>query len=470
MRRTFRIACTSAAIISTATIQTHAQNVLADQFIRSRAAEAVIWGMPAVNTALMYDQMLKAGGKVNQIVYWGRPLDWHNQTLTPNPDTLYFMGFYDTKAAGPMVIEIPPAGDDGSLNGNFVTLWQTALEDVGLLGVDKGAGVKLLITPPSFNAKVPNGFEQLPSDTSTGYFLVRSNLKSHADADVQKSIAYAKRVKFYPLSQIGNPPATVFTDVKDATFDSTIKYDLSFFTLLDRVVQSEAWMDRDRAIIDQLRSLGIEKGKPFNPDENTKKALAAGIGDARDWLAAKYDAGFPAFFEGTHWTSPGIPEAIKGQSTNYADPNEYAVDARGLLYTYGYIGIKRVGVGQYYLINIKDKDGESYDGAKNYKLHVPSNVPIEQYWSVTAYDRQTHALIKDVDRASRASNAADVQKNADGSVDIYFGPKSPQGKDSNWVPTDPARKFELMFHLYAPKKEFFDKFWKLPDVEKVVAQ
>ena len=104
--------------------------------------------MPAVNTELMFDEMVKAGGKPGQVIYWGKPLDWHNQTLTPNPDTLYFMGFYDTKASGPMVVEIPPAGEDGSLNGNFVTLWQTALEDAGLLGVDKGKGVKFVITPP----------------------------------------------------------------------------------------------------------------------------------------------------------------------------------------------------------------------------------------------------------------------------------------------------------------------------------
>ena len=146
------------------------------------------------------------------------------------------------------------------------------------------------------------------------------------------------------------------------------------------------------------------------------------------------------------------------------------MNARGIAYTYAYIGIKHLGVGQYYIINIKDRDGQSYEGAKTYKLHVPPNVPIEQYWSVTAYDRETHALIKGVDRASRASNATEVQKNTDGSVDIYFGPNSPQGKGSNWVPTDPARKFELMFRLYAPKKEFFDKVWKLPDVEKVAAQ
>ena len=77
-------------------------------------------------------------------------------------------GFYDTKIAGPMVIEVPPAGDDGSLNGNFVTLWQAALEDAGLLGVDKGLGVKFVTTPPGYTGKVPDGFEQLSTDTFTG--------------------------------------------------------------------------------------------------------------------------------------------------------------------------------------------------------------------------------------------------------------------------------------------------------------
>ena len=439
---------------------------LSDWTIQQRATEAVIWGMPAVNTLLMYDEMLKAGGKAGQIIYWGGPLTWRNQTLTPNPDTLYFMGFYDTKTDGPMVVEIPPAGADGSLNANIVTLWQTSLEDAGLLGVDKGAGAKFVITPPGFNDRIPDGFDRLPSDTFTGYFLVRSNLKSRSEADVQKSIAYAKRLKFYPLSKIENPPPTVFLDVKDKDFDSTIKYDLSFFSLLDRAVQTEPWIDRDRVMIDQLRSLDIEKGKAFSPNEATARSLEFGLEQARTFLAAKYDAGFPPFFEGTHWTLPAPPAAIKAQSTNYADANEYAVDARGVAYSYAYIGIKRLGIGQYYLINIKDKDGESYDGSRAYQLRVPANVPVEQYWSVTAYDRETHALIKGVDRASRASNGGDLKKNPDGSTDIFFGPKAPAGNESNWVPTDPARRFELMFRFYAPTKTLFGKAWKLPDVEK----
>jgi hypothetical protein len=467
MRRSLLAAMMLTFTAAHALADTYSPEELAHRSQERRAVEAVIWGMPAVNTKLMYDQMVKAGGKPGQIIYWGKPLDWHNQTLTPNPDTLYFMGFYDTKASGPMVVEIPPAGDDGSLNGNFVTLWQTALEDAGLLGVDKGKGVKFVITPPGYAEKIPDGFEQLASDTYGGYFLIRSSLKSHNDADVQKSIAYGKRVKFYPLSEAGKKPETVFIDVKDKDFDSTIKYDASFFALLDRVVQTEPWIPRDRAMIDQLRTIGIEKGKPFAPDEATNKALEAGVAEAKAWLEARYGAGFPPFFAGTHWTLPTLSEAIEGQSTDYADANQYAVDARGLGYTYAYIALKRLGVGQFYLINIKDKDGESYDGGKVYRLHVPPNVPVEQYWSVTAYDRETHALIKGMDRASRASNAADLEKNADGSVDVWFGPKAPEGRQANWVPTDPNRRFELMFRLYAPTKALFDKAWTLPDVEKV---
>jgi hypothetical protein len=82
---------------------------LARRTVERRAVEAAIWGMPAVNTELMLQEMLtKTNGKVNQIVYWGHPLDWHNQTLTPNPDAIYFMAFFNTKDVGPVVIDVPP--------------------------------------------------------------------------------------------------------------------------------------------------------------------------------------------------------------------------------------------------------------------------------------------------------------------------------------------------------------------------
>ena len=35
------------------------------------------------------------------------------------------------------------------------------------------------------------------------------------------------------------------------------------------------------------------------------------------------------------------------------------------------------------------------------------------------------------------------------------------------MPTDPNRRFELLFRLYGPKKELFEMAWKLPDVQEV---
>jgi hypothetical protein len=388
-----------------------------------------------------------------------RPLDGNNQTLTPNPDSIYLMTFYNTKDVGPVVIEIPPAGDDGSINGNIVNIWQMPLEDTGLSGADKGAGGKYLLLPPGYADKVPDGYIPLQSDTFGGYALLRSNLKSHSAEGVAKSVAYGKRIKVYPLSQASDPPPTVFTDAADTVFDSTIQYDQRFFHNLDRIVQSEPWLGRDRAMIDQLKSIGIEQGKPFNPDAKTKAMLDAAAQKAKAWLAARYDAGFPPFWENSRWMFPAPPELVEAMQNSFSDPDSYPVDVRGLVYTDAFIGFKRLGSGQFYLLNFKDKDGNALDGGKTYRQRVPANPPVKQYWSVTVYDRETHALLRDVKHASRSSQIGEMQKNEDGSVDIYFGPEAPAGKEANWVPTKPGGEFELLFRLYAPTQALFEKGW-----------
>ena len=158
MIRAILAACALMAAATFAQAQDFSPEDLARRTVERRAVEAANWGMSAVNYDLMLQEMLnKTGGKINQIVYWSRPLDWHNQTLTPNPDALYFMAFFNTKD-GPVVFDIPPAGDDGSLNANFVDAWQVALEDAGLYGIDKGAGVKFLILPPGYGDPVPDGY------------------------------------------------------------------------------------------------------------------------------------------------------------------------------------------------------------------------------------------------------------------------------------------------------------------------
>src|SRR5262245_9246795 len=438
---------------------------LARRMVERRAVEAVIWGMPAANLEIFFQQRHKVNDDWHQVLYWSRLPDWMNQTLTPNPDTTYFFPLYNTQG-GPVVLEVPPA-DEGSITGTVDDAWQNALEDVGPAGVDKGKGGKYLILPPGFKGAVPAGYIPMQSSTFVGFGGLRSNVKSGSDADVAKAIAYGKRVKMYPLSQAANPPPTTFADAVGVEIGNIIPYDLRFFEALDRFVQREPWLERDKAMIDTLKSLGIEKGKPFAPDAKTKELLIAGAKEAKAWLELKYENAFPPYFFGSHWAVPADHEVVEGMSTFFAKPDSYPVDGRGLTYSFAYASIKHLGAGQFYLITAADKEGKHLDGDATYRLHVPPKPPVKLYWSVTVYDRATHAFIREAKWMSRSSLTPGVRTNDDGSVDVWFGPTAPEGKQSNWIPTNAGGEFELLFRLYGPEKPLYDKTWTLPDLEKV---
>jgi hypothetical protein len=434
-----------------------------------RAIEAVIWGMPAVNYELMFQAFVKNGGGYDQIVYWSGLPSWKNQTLTPNPDTIYLMPFINTKDGGPVVLEIPPA-DEGSITGTIMDAWQCALDDVGPAGVDKGKGGKYLILPPGYKEKTPDGYIALPSDTNANYALLRSNLKGGSNAETAKAVDYGKRVRMYPLSQAANPLPTKFVDVIDVLYDSTIPYDLRFFQSLDRFVQSEPWLERDKAMIDTLKSIGIEQGRPFNPDMKAQEMLKEAARDAHAWIDAEYEKSMPPFYDGGHWGVPVAKDVIGGQANFYSTPGVYPVDGRGVLFSFAFFSPKHLGEGQFYLMAIRDKEDRPFDGGSSYRLTVPANAPVKLYWSATVYNRATHSLIRDLPEYSRSSQTPDLQKNSDGSVSIYFGPKAPAGKETNWVPTRANGDFEVLFRLYGPEKPLFEKTWRLPDIEKIAAR
>jgi hypothetical protein len=114
----------------------------------------------------------------------------------------------------------------------------------------------------------------------------------------------------------------------------------------------------------------------------------------------------------------------------------------------------------------KDNQGRPFDGGSTYRLRVPAEVPVRQYWSATVYDRATHGLVRDMERASRSSLSPGLQVDGEGCVDIYFGPVAPAGKESNWVPTRSDGEFEVLFRFYGPEKRLFEKkTWRLPDLE-----
>jgi len=440
---------------------------LSQRMAERRAVDAVVWGMPAVNYDRMFQAAHAAGADANQIVYWSRPFGWKNQTLTPNPNTIYLMPFIDTRKAGPMVLEIPPA-KGGAIVGTVDDVWQMPIEDVGVAGVDKGKGGKYLILPPDYKGKVPDGYIAMPASTYQTYALLRSNVKDDSDAGIAKAVNYAKQIKLYPLSQASKVPPTKFVDAIDVLFDANIPYDLRFFESLNRIVQTEPWLTRDKAMIDTLKTIGIEKGKSFKPNKQMQQLLKNAIVEAHAWLDAQYDAGFSTpYNKGKHWGLPVFPAFLPEAQNGYADPDSYPVDARGVTYTFVFFAPKNLGEGQFYFFAIKDKKGNDLEGRHTYRLRVPAKAPVKQYWSVVIYDRETHALIRDMPSSSRASNMPDLQRNADGSVDIWFGPKAPKGKESNWIPTKADGRFEALFRFYGPEKPLFDKTWVLPDIELI---
>jgi hypothetical protein len=127
---------------------------------------------------------------------------------------------------------------------------------------------------------------------------------------------------------------------------------------------------------------------------------------------------------------------------------------------------KLIGKGSQYIGAYSDSDDEWFDGGKNYTLHVPADVPAKDFWSVTVYDSLTRSQIMNDGLKPSAGSHLQMDTNADGSVDIYFGPKAPDGKEKNWIQTIPGKSWFVFFRLYGPTEAFFDRKWLLPDVKK----
>ena len=127
-----------------------------------------------------------------------------------------------------------------------------------------------------------------------------------------------------------------------------------------------------------------------------------------------------------------------------------------------------IGVGSQYALNVLDNEGAYLDGSQNYKLNIPKDVPAKDFWSIVVYDPQTRSELQtDQPFPSRNSKRNQMAVNEDGSVDIYFGPKPPAGKESNWIQTVPGKGWFLCLRLYGPLKPWFDKSWRPGEIEKL---
>ena len=431
-----------------------------------RAVEAVIWGMPLVNTEAMRQAYLRdVGATYNDICYFSQPADWRFQVTTPNASTNYVYFNFNLKQ-GPVVIEVPePVG--AGLLGGMLDAWDVTIAGVGPADENNGKAAKYLLLPPGFDGETPDGYIVVRFATYNGYALLRAIPVTKSEADVAAALALVKKLRAYPLAQAENPPQQRFIDIHGKTFNGITTFDERFFESLDRMVQDEPVAERDLLVMGAIKSIGIEKGKEFTPDAATIRLLRQA---AQEQLAVFVD-GMKTFGE-KWWTDRTwkLPDA-RGVKTNfsYIMGDYLDVDARGLSNFAAFGFPKRVGQGGsiVYLVTFLDENGEPITGERSYRLHVPSSVPAKQYWSVVAYDAETNGFIRDSSVVGLDSYNQAMQWNADGSVDLYFGPEAAAGTESNWIHTAPGRRWFPGFRLYDPDTPFFERRWVLPDLEEL---
>lgn len=383
--------------------------------------------------------------------------------LTPNTQTATLWAFMDLKD-GPLVLEIPPG-----VLGLADDAWMRYIIDLGLVGPDKGKGGKYLFLPPAYDRPVPEGYFVAQSGTYKVWLVARGFSDKGDTGPAVK--AFKDQWKVYPLAAAANPPKMKFINGSGLYFNTIHAVDFTFFEEVNKVIQEEPADSADPEILGQLAAIGIVKGKPFAPDARMKKILtdAVAIGNATARaLSFKSRDEQMYFYPGKSWFTPFV-----GGSHEFIQNNVRLLDARTVFFYMATgitpaMSVKIIGGGSQYAGATFDADGNYLDGGNEYRLRLPPNVPINNFWSIIPYDTQTRSVLQTDQRdTALTSNSGTVASNPDGSVDIYFGPKAPAGKESNWVQTTPGKGWFTILRLYGALEPWFDKTWRPGEIERV---
>ena len=434
-----------------------------DRMIYHRAIDAAVWAMPLMNYKFYRDALIDAGVRANDVGYFSKIQDWRFQTATPNNTTPYIMTWWTIKD-GPIVVEIPPATKDVGIFGTIMDAWQRPLDDVGAAGRDKGRGAKYLLVPEGYNGPLmPNAlvYEQR---THNGFAVLRPIIADASPANLKKAAEYVRKMKVYPL---GEKPKTTYVDLYGKLLEMTPVLDKNIYREIHEMIDEEPVEEQNLAMMGLFARIGIKKGEPFKPSAELQAIYAQAAPEALEYMIEQYHRDLnPWMWKGKKW-SMLVPSGAIETDWSYEYPSYFDYHARGALYYAIITSVKNYGSATFYLDCAETADGEWLDGGKNYKLVMPPNVPVRDFWAITTYDLQTASYLRDIEPSSIDSNMKDVKKNADGSVDIYFGPKASKGKESNWLPTDPKRRFFLLARFYGPEPALFDGSFELNNMELV---
>jgi hypothetical protein len=430
-----------------------------DELDHQMACQAYLWALPLVSYAQWRTQHYDVfGATSSDLVHYVSYRD-RLGLITANATTPYVLNFFDLVETGPLVIELPP----GHTAGGVSDFWQRECGVLGEMGPDQGRGGKHVIVAPGQTPPEADGCFVVHATGMNVMFGFRT-----LDPDPERARALVDAVRIYPYAEREDPPPTRVISPDGRAWSGDQPRGLAYWERLHDVYQHEIVDERDRFYLAMLRQLGIEQGKPFAPDERLvgilKEAAAAGEMMAQANTFAKRFAG-SRYWPDRRWDLAIVLDNSAQRGPSYDELLERASWFYEAVSFSAAMKSETPGLGQAYLGSYTDADGEWLDGGRDYTLRVPADPPAKLFWSVTVYDVDARCLIdNDQQRGDRGSRDAHLVTNADGSVDLYFGPDAPTQGESNWVQTIPGRHWFSYFRLYGPLQPYFDRTWKLDDI------
>ena len=384
---------------------------------------------------------------------------------TGNSDTPYGPMDLDL-SVGPLVVELEP----GPLIVCSIDMNQRWVADMGLPGPDGGKGGKHLLVGPDYTGPLPE----------SGYYIHRTSANLQivgarslpVNGDVAAAKARLTTIKVYPLDPATPWQEPVWKDLTDVPQDTTPlawESNFQFWEQLKYAIDTQPPYEGYHNEYGALAALGIERGKPFEPDARLRGVLeeAARAGNAQ-MRVRSFDDDRPdrIVWPGRRWEWASLRFEDGDFNTGFHLDLEarekwffQAIGASPAMFR------RDTQAGSLYWLGHRDQTGAYLDGGKAYRLTVPLPAPAKLFWSVTVYDAETRSQVATDQNKAALRSLFELKDLSGSSVDLHFGPEAPAEGEGRWIKTIPGKGWFVYFRIYGPEAAAFDGSWKPGDFE-----
>ncbi|MNX79995.1 hypothetical protein D3C86_1116440 [compost metagenome] len=320
--------------------------------------------------------------------------------------------------------------------------------------------------PPAYQGHIPQDYRALRAATyGVGLFL-------HAGAELMP-VPTLKGVRIFRLLERDMDRRPMhFPAAAETPLDLRTPRDFSVFEKLAEFIEAEPVEMVDGLLRGMMASMGIKRGRPFQPDERRKQLLTRAAELAPKMILAMRTRGCftdERYFPDRQWIDLHSSVDALFQALDHT-----AIDARSYFYMTAALSAPMLatpmrGRGSKCPIALHDADGALLAGERSYRLRLPADVPAADGWAVSVHHVADGTLLDHGDAPAIIRSREGRAQNQDGAFDVFFGPQAPEAGASNWLQTQPGRGFVVVLHLYGPGPAFFDQCWKPGDLERLSA-